>query len=185
VCTVYNWARPRDLSHYERFGHYHDTFYQQVEALSVTPFSPRALDRGLAGILVALVRLMGSDYNANSAAGQVKRQHPFVAAALDTIAQRAALVTASSSTADLVRQMLDLRLDDWLDKAQAATGGAVLGYARPPRSGAVVGLLKKPQDPDRDTFTCLNSLRDVEPEVKLILRDDAVVAPAGQAGDQP
>jgi len=23
VCTVYNWARPRDLSHYERFEHYH------------------------------------------------------------------------------------------------------------------------------------------------------------------
>ena len=32
VCTVYNWARPRDLSHYERFEHYHATFYQQVEA---------------------------------------------------------------------------------------------------------------------------------------------------------
>ena len=40
VCTVYNWARPRDLSHYERFEHYHATFYRQVEALSVTPFSP-------------------------------------------------------------------------------------------------------------------------------------------------
>src|SRR5690606_9677682 len=49
VCTVYNWARPRDLSHYERFEHYHATFYQQVEALSLTPFSPCALDRGLTG----------------------------------------------------------------------------------------------------------------------------------------
>src|SRR6266496_2580741 len=53
VCTVYNWARPRDLSHYERFEHYHDTFYKHVEALSVTPFSARALDRGLSGVLVA------------------------------------------------------------------------------------------------------------------------------------
>ena len=26
-------ARPRDLSHYERFEHYHATFYQHVEAL--------------------------------------------------------------------------------------------------------------------------------------------------------
>ena len=30
VITVYNWARPRDLSHYERFEHYHATFYQHV-----------------------------------------------------------------------------------------------------------------------------------------------------------
>lgn len=26
VCTVFNWARPRDLSHYETFEHYHTTF---------------------------------------------------------------------------------------------------------------------------------------------------------------
>ena len=27
VCTVLTWARPRDLSHYETFEHYHATFY--------------------------------------------------------------------------------------------------------------------------------------------------------------
>ena len=52
VLTVYNWARPRDVSHYERFEHYHETFYQQVEPLSVTPFASRALDRGLSGACV-------------------------------------------------------------------------------------------------------------------------------------
>ena len=57
VCTVFNWARPRDLSHYERFEHYHETFYKHVEALSVTPFSARALDRGLSGVMVGLMRL--------------------------------------------------------------------------------------------------------------------------------
>ena len=34
----------------------HQSFYRSVEATSVTPFSPRALDRGLAGTLVALAR---------------------------------------------------------------------------------------------------------------------------------
>lgn len=45
VITLYNWAKPRDLSHYETFEHYHQTYYRQVEALSVTPFARRALDR--------------------------------------------------------------------------------------------------------------------------------------------
>ena len=36
VFTVFNWTRPRDLSHYERFEHYHATFYKHVEALSVS-----------------------------------------------------------------------------------------------------------------------------------------------------
>ena len=56
VCTVFNWARPRELSHYEQFEHFHATFYKHVEPLSVTPFSPGALQRGLAGLQVSLVR---------------------------------------------------------------------------------------------------------------------------------
>ena len=37
------------------------TFYMHVEALSVTPFSPGAISRGLAASLVSLVRLRGID----------------------------------------------------------------------------------------------------------------------------
>jgi hypothetical protein len=56
VITILNVHRPRDRSHYERFAFYHQSFYRSVEATSVTPFSPRALDRGLAGTLIALAR---------------------------------------------------------------------------------------------------------------------------------
>ena len=48
VVTILNVHKPRDRSHYERFAAYHETFYRSVEATSVTPFSPRALDKGLA-----------------------------------------------------------------------------------------------------------------------------------------
>jgi hypothetical protein len=56
VVTVHNLRRPRDRSHYERFTAFHEGFYRMVEAASVTPFSSRAIDRGLAGIVVALAR---------------------------------------------------------------------------------------------------------------------------------
>ena len=63
VCTVFNWARPRDLSHYETFEQYHATFYKHVEALSVTPFSPGSLSRGLAALLVGSIigRIMSGE----------------------------------------------------------------------------------------------------------------------------
>ena len=48
VVTVLNIHKPRDRSHYERFRHYHETFYRAAEVGSVTPFSARALD-GLGG----------------------------------------------------------------------------------------------------------------------------------------
>src|SRR5438046_9159103 len=56
VVTLLNIHKPRDRSHYERFRHYHETFYRSVEVASITPFSPRALDRGFAGALVGLGR---------------------------------------------------------------------------------------------------------------------------------
>src|SRR6266699_4502983 len=56
VVTLLNIHKPRDRSHYERFRHYHETFYRSVEVGSVTPFSARALDRGFAGPLVAMAR---------------------------------------------------------------------------------------------------------------------------------
>src|SRR5690606_21522610 len=56
VVTLLNVHKPRDRSHYERFSGYHASFYRAVEATSVTPFSPRAMDRALAAALVALCR---------------------------------------------------------------------------------------------------------------------------------
>ena len=57
IITSYNYLKPRDLSHYENFVYYHSTFHQYVEPVSITPFSPRARDRGLLGVAVGLMRL--------------------------------------------------------------------------------------------------------------------------------
>src|SRR5207302_73757 len=66
VFALYNAGRSRDRSHYENFVAYHSALYRQVESSSVTPFSPRARDRGLHAVLVALARLMGSKFRPNA-----------------------------------------------------------------------------------------------------------------------
>lgn len=63
VVTLLNVHKPRDRSHYERFETFHKTFYRAVEPTSVTPFSPRALDRALAATFVALIRHIHSEMN--------------------------------------------------------------------------------------------------------------------------
>jgi Helicase conserved C-terminal domain len=174
VCTVYNWARPRDLSHYERFEHYHATYYAQVEPLSVTPFSKRAMDRGLSALLVALVRLAGLDLNPNASAQLLDRQNEVCRAAVEEIVRRAGEVTSDSVTQDLVREMLEQRLDEWLARAgQAVKTGSLLGYDER-RDSSTVGLLDRPAPGDWHLFTVLNSLRDVEPTVGLVLQEGAL-----------
>ena len=58
----------------------------------MTPFSSRALDRGLSALLVALVRLRGSEFNPNEAASRIHVSRPYVQDAIRVIAERAALV---------------------------------------------------------------------------------------------
>ena len=52
VVTLLNIHKPRDRTHYEQFRAFHPSFYRAVEATSVTPFAPRALDRALAATLL-------------------------------------------------------------------------------------------------------------------------------------
>ena len=167
VCTVMNWARPRDLSHYEQFEHYHDTFYQFVEALSVTPFAERALDRGLSALLIACVRLAAEDYNGNLRAADLDPKSPLVIQAIDAIARRAGEV-GSSDTEERVREEMAVRLDAWRARAQKTSGGARLGYSEK-KDGQTLGLLQATGPGPWQEFTCLNSLRDVEPMVNLVL----------------
>jgi len=168
VVTVYNWARPRDLSHYERFCHYHATFYAQVEALSVTPFAPRALDRGLTGVLVSLLRAMATTLNANDRAELLDVNHPLVQEAVATLVHRAGSVTQTRESESLVRDLLQVRLDAWRAEAGRKGLGTKLGYDGE-KDGRTRALLHRAGLAPWDVFTCLNSLRDVEPTVGLIL----------------
>ncbi len=170
VCAVYNWARPRDLSHYETFEHYHDTFYKHVEALSVTPFSPRALDRGLSGVLVGLMRLWEERLNSNRGAGDLQDADPLMQDIFERIQRRAENATGDTTIRKLVVDMLQQRRDSWLSRIRNATDYR-LGYQDEAR--AVVGLLDKAGRGNWDLFTCLNSLRDVEGTVDLLLDPNA------------
>jgi hypothetical protein len=174
VVTVYNWSRPRDLSHYERFEHYHDTFYQHVEALSLTPFSSGAVERGLAALLVSLVRLYNQDFNENTRAGAINRTHPVVQAAVDAIISRAWAVSGDAHVRNQVKQEIENKIDLWLDAINNMTGGTRLGYQKK-KDGLTLGLLKEARAGRWEDFTCLRSLRNVEPTVGLVLSESAYI----------
>jgi hypothetical protein len=174
VITVANWPRPRDLSHFESFGHYHTTFYRQVEALSVTPYSTGAMDRALTGVLVSAIRQAGSEYNANNSAQQMQPSHALVQSALAALPVRAGEAgTGDAAFEDRVRAALQGRIDAWRDRAVRMKGGAKLGY-NDGRDGVTVGLLQMPGASAWGEFTVLNSLRDVEPEAELTFDDSGM-----------
>lgn len=174
VLTVYNWARPRDLSHYETFGHYHRTLYRQVEALSVTPFAPRAVDRGLTGVVASLLRLCGAAYNDNAGAALVDPAGPQAARVRDAIRQRAADSIGPQAADDLAERVVKL-LQLW--HAEAQKGQRTLVYHRRGRDDTAVSLLQEPAIEGWSVWTVPTSMRNVETAVPLALRPNGIVPP--------
>jgi hypothetical protein len=66
VVTLFNPKSPRDRSHFEQFRSYHEKLYAFVEPTSVTPFSPRVLDRALHAVMAGYVMQTGGPEHAES-----------------------------------------------------------------------------------------------------------------------
>lgn len=184
VVTILNVHKPRDRSHYERFTSYHQSFYRSVEATSVTPFSPRALDKGLAGALVGLARQGYSPMTPPIGAMEILKQR----ANLDFVIQ--ALAERAFEHSDLFaeeKEQLKLRvrdraaqlIDDWARAAKEYHDvGSGFQY-NPAETGGAKPLLHDylsvevknlPPTHWRMKFRANRSLRDVEQEVKITVK---------------
>lgn len=60
ILMVYNPSKSRDRSHFEQFHSYHRRLYERVEPTTATPFALSALERGLAGAVLAWARQNGT-----------------------------------------------------------------------------------------------------------------------------
>ncbi len=171
VASVLTWARPRDLSHYETFEHYHATFYQHVEAQSVTPFSPRAMDRGLTGAMLSLMRNRYESFGPNPGAGAMTSpSRPEMTATVDAMSGRTWDVTEDSAKKGLAEAELKKRADEWAK--EAGIGGRTLVYQKYGAGPVAYPLLESPGIRAWSTWTVPTSMREVEPGVRLIMEDD-------------
>ncbi len=157
---------------------YHQSFYRSVEATSVTPFSPRALDRGLAGTLVGLARQGHPPMTAPRGAAAILQERARLEFVADCLAERARRCAGlPPAEADEVRQRVRDRardlLEEWSKIAMELNQvGAGLQYqvelGKDPR------LLYEFLNPElkmlparRRKFRANRSMRDVEPSVNL------------------
>ncbi len=171
VAAVFTWARPRDLSHYETFEHYHATFYQHVEAQSVTPFSPRAMDRGLTGAMLAVMRNRFEAFAPNPGAGALDSpSRPEMVSTIDAVTERVWEVTEDSTKKNLATAEMKKRADEWTKEAMVP--GRVLVYQKYGAGPTAYGLIESPGIKPWSNWTVPMSMREVEPGVKLVMEDD-------------
>ena len=172
VVTCFNLVKPRDRSHYERFAAYHESFYRFVEAQSLTPFSQPALERGLAGSLVALARLLHPELTPPRAAMDITKHRAAIEAVANELARRAEVATPADQAEESQRRVAartKTLLDAWEQLvASAKEGGVVRTYSPYDREKADKVMLRTAleEDPHEDTdaakFVAPTSMRDVE-----------------------
>lgn len=165
VITVYNWARPRDLSHYERFRSYHAALYRYVEASSVTPFSSRARDRALAAAMVAMLRLSSDMLAPRDSAFRFRPARPEAAEVLNAVIQRA-VETEGPSRQQEVRSQAQMYLGRWT--TAAGRNGLVYSGGQRQTPRLLYSLGGRPTG----EFPAPNSMRDVEPAVGIYLDEE-------------
>ena len=165
VIAIYNGARSRDRSHYESFFPYHSALYREVESTSVTPFSPRARDRGLHAVLVALARHTVDRLHENGDAANIGAHLGDVEALRDLILER--VRTIDDAEVAGTREELDQFIEMWTRRAEAEKG---LVYSNPehPEQGL---LIEAAEDTENlpDVMPTLWSLRDVDRTSNLYL----------------
>ena len=182
IVALLNIHKPRDRSHYERFETYHRSFYRSVEATSVTPGSPRALDRALAPALVGLCRHIEPGMNRSTDADAIidKRSAlDIYAMALAQRARSAAVPGDAASEQALYDSVLarGRQLLDWWMNAAIDARSKGLAFTYDARSGSD-RLLREVLDLDlaamaieRRAFQAARSMRDVEPSVDLFVKE--------------
>ncbi len=180
VITLLNCHKPRDRSHYERFHAYHASFYRAVEATSVTPFSPRAIDRGIAAVTVTLARLGITELTPPLGAEEIGKSalRDRVAMVAKQLGERTAQAHVDKNEASEIGQKIEARarglLDSWkrtVEKNQAVSARLQYQREEPAHPKLLRDPLEEmPDDPDLRKFKAQRSLRDVEPSVDVFLR---------------
>jgi hypothetical protein len=162
VITLYNASRSRDRSHYERFQPYHSALYRQVEATSVTPFSPRARNRALTATFVILARYLIPGLRSNSGAARIEDHIDELAEIRNIVVKRAQKVDPVEA-ADTGLE-IDAFISHW--RFMAEYNQQLLYYKR---NSDVETLLKTNEGfiGEGDSIQVLTSMRDVDRSCKM------------------
>lgn len=175
VVTLYNFGRPRDLSHFEHFLAYHAALYRGVEATSVTPWAPRARDKALHAVLAAMVRHVDPGMVDDEDAIRFDPSSTLVGEFLEYLARRARQASEGLEE-DETREDLEHIVETWrrrADEARATNRRLLYWERRVPFRPAAPHLMRSAEqmkEAGSNAWSTPNSMREVEPSTAFVLR---------------
>lgn len=161
VCINYYRSSARNLSHFENFRPYHESFYRFVEPSSVTPYTYQARLRALHAALVISVRHSYRPLLANDRAAKFDPENPAIAKVIQDLKTRCAM-------ADPDRRMdiashIDNLVAEWSDEVDSCRlQKRQLHYQASDKEKNNDRLLHNHNDKIKGLWATLQSMRNVE-----------------------
>ncbi len=182
IISLYSYTKPRDLSHFENFKIYHSTYYKNVETVALTPFTIRARQIALFGVLVGMIRMEKNRLSNNNDASKFDQKDPDQLKILNKIKkvfeERVKLVDPSEY--ENTMKHIDRLLNTWKDYKVAYND--LLKYKEISNDKiskelreSFWYLLKTDPASKRQLISTPTSLRNAEQEQKLFYRQVEVV----------
>ena len=177
ILVNYNYMRPRDLSYFENFIEFHSTYHKSIESSTLTPFSKRARDRGLAGVFLALARLTSMDLSSDPKMFDTSNTR--IKNMIDSITKQILerICKINDQESEDSKEDIGRIVKKWEDavenfRKQSSAGSAGLEYRRIPykfkQKPNVEYLLNSSRDAyNEHAFTIPESLREAESEISL------------------
>jgi hypothetical protein len=165
VLTVMNSTRNRDRSSFENFNNWHGALYRDVEPTSVTPFAPRAREKALHAVLVAMLRHTVEGLGAKPDFDRLMTEMSGLRSVLDEIETRVANVDEAEF--DSTRRQVDDLLDDWQSRWASQEGSLSYYLPKKPRSSLMqtaesfAKAIAQGKNPFR-AWPTMNNMRSVE-----------------------
>ncbi|MCE9603385.1 MAG: hypothetical protein K8U03_00610 [Planctomycetia bacterium] len=182
VITLLNWTRSRDRSHYERFVPYHEAFYREVEATSVTPWSSPTRDRALSAVLIAILRHLDGSLVADPLAlGTANIDHLW--SLVQPVVDR--VIAQDPREAAVTKQEVKDRLQRWQKWAALYSSNAKYGSGMQWDVGPnrLLRQLTAPRRERDGLEGAPNSMRNVEPETGFRLKIVPVLSSPPKSSD--
>lgn len=180
VLTLHNPFNQRDVSHFEKFREFHEKLYYYVEPISITPFSPKSVERFLPLYLAAIIRQrykgLGNRKDAQNINSKLAERLKDELKVYFTIREQRTEQLQEQESALLTQEMLkvicqqiDRCIDIWLDAAERQGQDLVYYISRYGRRNPnEAALYASPEDYEGespvDKWLVPNALRVIEPE---------------------
>lgn len=176
IFTIYNANKNRDKSHFETFENWHSALYKDIEATSVTPLSPRAIEKVMMPIVACLSKNLLPNFNIRLNENILNEIEKKI---LPLILNRVEQITPSEHDKISERLKVKKYIEDEIIKIWRKRSGNLEMFwndSKPNKSLLISAEKAAATNAifgnKSDAFAAPNSMRDVEPETEFKLYEN-------------